>query len=74
MVTKKTIIKKTIDILNILPVDRVQEVSDFADFVLKKYEDVSLQRGMEYLQSQGETFSFLNDEEELYSAADIKKE
>jgi hypothetical protein len=72
--TKKAIIKKTIDVMNILPVDRVQEVSDFADFVLKKYEDVSLQRSIEYLQSQGKAFSFLNDDEELYSAADIKKE
>jgi len=74
MVTKKALIKKTVDVLNSLPTDKAQEVCDFADFVLKKYEEISLQRGIEYIQSHSEAFSFLNDDEELYSAADIKKE
>jgi hypothetical protein len=73
-VTKKAIIQKTVEVLNMLPANKAQEVSDFADFVLKKYENLSLQRGIEMLQSQSEAFSFLNDDEDLYSPADIKKE
>ncbi|MCW3114570.1 MAG: hypothetical protein JWR18_2966, partial [Segetibacter sp.] len=46
---------------------------DFADFLLKKYEEQTLQKGIEKLQSQGNVFNFLNEDEELYSASDVKQ-
>ena len=70
MATKESIIKQIVHMLNILPVNRVR---DIRDFVLWKHEEVSLQQGIEDLQSQSKTFHFLNNDEELYSRADIKK-
>lgn len=59
--------------MQLLPEDKVVEISDFADFVLKRYEDMTLQKGMQELQSQSEVFDLLNDEEDLYSTDDIKE-
>ena len=70
--TKEAIIQKTLEALKVLPKEKAEEVSDFADFLLRKYEELSLQQGIQMLQSQSETFNFLNEEEELYSPADIK--
>jgi len=72
-VTKQAIIQKTVQALQLLPQDKAQEISDFADFMLKKYEDVTLQQGIQTMQSQSEAFNFLNEEEELYSPTDIKE-
>ncbi len=38
--TKEAIIQKTIQALTILPADKAEEISDFADFILQKYEDL----------------------------------
>ena len=70
--TKEAIIQKTLEALKILPKEKAEEISDFADFLLRRYEALSLQQGIQTLQSQSETFNFLNEEEELYSPADIK--
>ncbi len=71
--TREAIIQKTILALQVLPQDKAEEISDFADFIMSKFEDLTLQGGIQSLQSQSEAFSFLNDEEDLYSPADIKQ-
>ena len=71
--TKETLIKKTLSTLSRLPQDRVREVSDFADYILKKYEERILQKGIEKLVSHTKAFDFLNDEEDLYSIRDLKE-
>jgi len=70
---KEAIIKKTVNALNILPQDKAEEIADFAEFVLKKYEEQVLQKGIEKLQSESNSFNFLNEDEELYTVADIKQ-
>jgi hypothetical protein len=72
-VTRETIIQKTIQALKALPKEKAEEVSDFADFMLKKYEEITLQQGIQTLQADSETLQFLNEDEELYSTADIKE-
>ncbi|WP_163381085.1 DUF2281 domain-containing protein [Cyclobacterium sp. SYSU L10401] len=37
--TKKGLIHRTVETLEKLPEDRIQEIADFADFVLKKNEE-----------------------------------
>ncbi|MEO6330593.1 MAG: hypothetical protein ABIO55_16790 [Ginsengibacter sp.] len=71
--TREAIIQKTVQALTILPADKAEEISDFADFMLKKYEELTLQQGLLILQSQHETFDFLNEDDEIYSLADIKE-
>lgn len=71
--TKETLIKKTIQSLAKLPHDKVKEVSDFADFILKKFDEEVIQSGIEKLVSDSSTFDFLKTEEDLYSIDDLKK-
>ncbi len=60
--TKEAIIQKTIQALTILPADKAEEISDFADFILQKYEDLKLQQDIQTLQTQSEAFIFVNEE------------
>ena len=71
--TKAAIVERTIRALNMLPADKVSEVADFANFVLKNYEESVLQKGIEALVEESDVFQFLHDEEDLYTEADIKK-
>jgi hypothetical protein len=71
--TREAIIQKTIEVLSALPADKVEEVSDFADYVLKKYDDRSLQQEMHALIEQSDTFSFVREDAEIYSIDDLKE-
>ena len=71
--TKQLIIEKTVKAINQLPEDKAEEISDFADFIAKRYEDHRLIQGIQQLTSNSETFDFLNDEEDLYTEADLKE-
>lgn len=71
--TKTAIIERTLSVLTQLPPDKVAEVSDFADFVLKKFEDELLAHGAQRLTAESAAFQFLADEEDLYSADDLKE-
>jgi len=71
--SRETLIKKTFNTLSKLPPDKVKEVSDFADYILKKYDEEILQKGIEKLISDSKTYDFLKDEEDLYSFEDLKE-
>jgi hypothetical protein len=69
----ESLIHKTLNTLARLPHDKVREVADFADFILKKYEEEVLQKGIEKLVSQSKAYDFLKNEENLYSVEDLKE-
>jgi hypothetical protein len=71
--TREAIIQKAVKTLNKLPAEKAEEVADFADYILKKYEEDTLQNGIERLVEQSQAFQFLNDDKELYTAEDIKE-
>jgi hypothetical protein len=71
--TKQIMIEQTLKVFNQLPEEKVEEISNFADFILKRYEESELLRGIEKIASEGNTFNFLNDEKDLYTMADLKK-
>ena len=66
-------IERTISLLNQLPDSKVSEVADFAQFILKKYEEEILQAGIQKITEESTTFDFLKEEEDLYSADDLKE-
>lgn len=68
---RETLINKTIKTLSKLPNDKVREVSDFTEYILKKYEEENLQNGIEKLVSDSKAFQFLIDDEDLYTVNDI---
>jgi len=68
---RETLINKTIKTLSKLPNDKVREVSDFTEYILKKYEEETLQNGIEKLVSDSNAFQFLADDDDLYTVNDI---
>jgi hypothetical protein len=71
--TREIIIERTLKVINLLPNDKAEEISNFADFVFKRYEENELLNGIQNLVSESETFDFLNKEEEIYSLTDLKE-
>jgi hypothetical protein len=70
---RQTIIERTIKALNQLPEDKAQEISDFVDFIIKRYEEHQLTEGIQKITSKSEAFNFLNEEEDVYSLSDLKE-
>jgi len=68
---RESLINKTIKTLSKLPNDKVREVSDFTEYILKKYEEDTMQKGIEKLVNDSNAFQFLNDDEDLYTVNDI---
>lgn len=66
------LIKKTIDSLVKLPDQRLKEVSDFVEFLLSKIDNQLMTEGIQKLVSDSKSFSFLSEEEDLYSIDDLK--
>ena len=71
--TRQFIIERTLKVINQLPDEKAEEISDFADFVFKRYEEHELTNGIKKMASKGQAFNFLNNEEETYSVADLKE-
>ena len=70
--TKEILIKKTLQSLSKLPKEKVREVSDFADYILKKYDEEILQQGIEKIVSKTDYFVLLENEEDLYTVSDFQ--
>jgi hypothetical protein len=71
--TRENIIQKTLEALSKLPNDKVNEIADFADFILKKYDEEILQKGITKLVASSKTFSYLESEDDTYTVADLKE-
>ncbi|MGI4874145.1 MAG: hypothetical protein ACRYFX_23540 [Janthinobacterium lividum] len=72
-VSKQAIITRTINAINLLPAEKAEEISDFADFLSKRYEEQQLAHGIQQLASESQAFAFLHAEEDLYTEADLKE-
>jgi hypothetical protein len=70
---KKSIIERTLKAIEMLPIEKAGEISDFADFVLKRFEEGLLSEDIQTLNSQSASFDFLEDEEDLYKVSDLKE-
>jgi hypothetical protein len=70
---KKSIIERTLKAIEMLPVEKAGEISDFADFMLKRFEESLLSEDIHTLNSQSSSFDFLAEEEDLYKVSDLKE-
>ena len=70
---RQVIIDLTVKAINHLPEDKAKEISDFAEFIMRQYEERLLTEGIENLTLNSKAFDFLKDEEDLYTEADIKE-
>lgn len=71
--TRQIIIERTLKIINQLPEDKVLEISDFADFIFKRFEENEITKGVQKMVTESQAFDFLKNEEEIYSIADLKE-
>jgi hypothetical protein len=71
---KEKIIKRTIKRLRLLPENKIKEIDDYVDHLLKKYhEETTIQKGIEKIVEDSGSFEFLEKEEDLYSVEDLKE-
>ncbi|MFI5222280.1 MAG: hypothetical protein ACHQK8_08145, partial [Bacteroidia bacterium] len=67
------IIQRTLAAISKLPNDKAIEIADYADFIMKKYEEEILQQGIQKLTVDSKAFEFLSEEENLYTVNDVKE-
>lgn len=70
---RELLIKETIDKIQQLPDVKIQEISDFVEFLLSKIDDNLLVEGIQKMTSESKSFEYLKDDEDLYSLNDIKE-
>ncbi|MBZ9728080.1 DUF2281 domain-containing protein [Salegentibacter sp. JZCK2] len=68
---KQTILKKTMQDISRLPEWRIQEVSDFVEFLLQKSEEKELVNDLQNNAAKSKSLHFLEEEEDLYSDEDL---
>jgi response regulator of citrate/malate metabolism len=71
--TRQAIIERTLKAINQLPEEKAEEISDFAEFMMKQYEEQQLSKGIQRLTTNSQVFDFLNAEEDLYTEGDLKE-
>jgi len=71
--SRQEIIERTISIIRQLPEEKAEEISDFADFVLKRYEEQIMTAGIQKLATDRKAFDFLHKDDDIYSVSDLKE-
>ena len=71
--SREELIKDTIKNLRELSDSRIQEVSDYVNFLASKIDDKIISEGIKTLTSISKSYEFFQDEEELYQVSDIKE-
>ena len=69
---KQILIKKALTNIQRLPITKVKEVNDFAEFLLNKIDDQMITEGIQEIASSSKSFDFLKNEPDLYSISDLK--
>lgn len=71
--TKQAIIEHTIQVINQLPEDKAEQISDFANFLFKRYEEQLRTKAIQHYTESGEAFQFVREDDVEYTKADIKE-
>lgn len=70
---REEIIKDTLSTLQQLPDEKLWEVKDFAAFLLSKLDDRLLTEGIAHMASTSKSYTFLEEDENLYTLNDAKE-
>ena len=70
---RQVLIDSAVNKIKQLPDTKIQEINDFADFLLSKIDDKMILYSIENLTAKSKSFHFLNDEEDLYDENDLKE-
>ena len=69
--SRNELIEKTTTYVQMLHEDQMKEVLNFAEYLLYEQEEREIQEGIKILASQSKSFSFLEQEEEIYTKEDL---
>jgi hypothetical protein len=69
---RSVLIKEIIAKIHLLPDIKIQEINDFAEFLLSRIDDQILLEGIQKLATDSKSFEYLKNEENLYLANDLK--
>ena len=69
---REVLVKKTFCKIEQLPMQRIQEVNDFVEFIIQRTDDAMITEGLQQLSTSGRTYDFLDNEPELYTVNDLK--
>lgn len=70
---KKDLLNLTIKKIQELPEDKIREVNDFVEFLLRRREEYIIDEGIKQLVSTSQSFGFLQEEEDIYTVNDLKE-
>jgi hypothetical protein len=70
---RKVLIEKIKIKLSRLPDNKIQEINDFADFLIGKIDEKITVEALQKLTSDSKVFDYLKDDEDLYSVNDLKE-
>jgi hypothetical protein len=71
--TREALLQQTIERLSKLPEQKLQEVNDFAEFLLSRIDEQLLTQGISKMTGESDAFKFLESEPDLYSVKDLKE-
>ena len=71
--SREMLIERTITKISKLPENRIREISDYAEFLLKNIDEKIMTKGIQKLVSDSKSFEFLKEEEDLYTKEDLKE-
>ena len=70
---KDILIEEALITLSKLPEEKIMAIVEYATFLLSKYEEEQLQKGIETLLENSSSFDFLKEDEVSYTLEDIKE-
>ena len=70
---RKILLEKLTSKINLLPDSKIQEITDFTDFLLRKIDDNITVEGIQKLISDSRAFDFLKEDDDLYTVNDLKE-
>jgi len=70
---RKILIEKLKDKISQLPDNKIQEINDFADFLLCKIDDHITVEGIQKMMNDSKAYDFLKEDDDLYTINDLKE-
>ncbi len=69
---RQYLINNTIEIIKQLPDVKIQEINDYAEFLLSRLDDRIISDGIAEIISESGSFDFLEEDENIYTVKDLK--
>ncbi len=71
--SRTELLEKTVSKLSQLPEQELNEVSDFAEFLLAKIQKIILSDEVTKLNLSSNAYKFLEDDKNIYNVSDLKE-